>query len=250
MRRHSGQFTFMRRAGAGLIGAALMFGAAACTWQGLQPRADGSHRLILAGDLTQVGDRAIVAAASPYLAADFFDLDLDGLREAIAREPWVAAVQVHRRWPDGVVVRVREHRPVALWNGEAVLAAGGALFVPTGERPAGLPRLSGPDGEAQRLWSRFAGLQEALAPSGRTVAHLRMDPRGAWEVTLDDGLVLRLGRSDIESRARRFAVHAAAAPDGRLADAGYVDLRYDDGFALGRARAETADEGGENEQAA
>lgn len=251
MPRHNERFALVRRLGIGLAGAALAIGVAACTWQGLHMRDDGPVRLFLVGELTHVDDRAIVAAASPYLDADFFELDLDGLREAVAREPWVAAVRVHRRWPNGVVIRVREHRPVALWNDGAVLAADGELFAPAGDgRPAGLPRLSGPEGSEARLWARFPALRDALSPSGRTIARLRMDPRGAWEAVLDNGLVLRLGRSDIESRVRRFAVHAATAPDGRLADAGYVDLRYDDGFALGGTRAKAADEGGDNEQAA
>lgn len=237
MTRHNRKAALARRLGAVAIGAALAVGVAACTWQGLGRQEDGPRRLYLAGELTRVDDRAIVAAAGPYLETDFFELDLDGLRAAIAEEPWVAAVQVRRRWPNGVVLRVREHRPVALWNDDAVLAADGALFTPrAGEWPAGLPRLSGPAGSQQRLWARLSGLRAALAPAGYDVARLRMDPRGAWEAVLDDGLTLYLGRGEIESRARRFAEYAAPALGDRLADAGYVDLRYDDGFALGGTR--------------
>lgn len=235
----------------GLAGAGLLLGAAACTWQGLRHQDDGPRRLYVDGELTHLDDRAIVAAAGPYLDADFFELDLDAVREAVAAEPWLASVRVYRRWPDGVVVQVREHRPVALWGEDAVLAADGALFTPrAGERPAHLPRLSGPDGSQERLRARLPELQAAVAPAGFAIARLSMDPRGAWEAGLDNGLTLRLGRTDVEDRARRFADYAVPALGERLQSAGYVDLRYGDGFAVGGTRARSADEGGEDEQAA
>jgi cell division protein FtsQ len=235
----------------GLAGAGLLLGAAACTWQGLRHQDDGPRRLYVDGELRHVDDRAIVAAAQPYLDVDFFDLDLDAIHRAVAAEPWLASVRVYRRWPDGVVVRVREHRAMALWGEDAVLAADGALFVPRdGERPADLPRLSGPDGSQDRLRARLPALQAAVAPAGHGIVRLSMDPRGAWEAELDNGLTLRLGRAEIEERTRRFTESAAPALGERLQSAGYVDLRYSDGFAVGGTRTRTADEGGEHEQAA
>lgn len=251
MRRPNLRGTILSRLWPVMAGTALVLGAAACTWQGLRHHQDdGARRLYIAGALDQVSDRAIVAAARPHLQDAFFELDLDAIREAIAAEPWLASVSVHRRWPDGVVVRVREHRPVALWGEDAVLASDGTLFTPRGgERPAGLPVLSGPAGSQARLQARLAGLQEAVAPAGRTIVRLSMDPRGAWQAVLDDGLTLRLGRTDIETRASRFARYAAPSLGERLQDAGYVDLRYGDGFAVGGKRNVTVEET-ENEQAA
>lgn len=250
MPRHSDMAAFLRRLGTGVAGAGLVLGVAACAWQELYRQEDGPRRLYLEGDFAHVDDRAILAAASPYLEADFFELDMDGLREAVAAEPWVAAVQVRRRWPDGVVVRVREHRPVALWGEEAILAADGTIFEPAaGERPAGLPRLSGPEGSQRRLWARLTALRAIAAPAGYEIARLRMDPRGAWEAVLDNGLTLRLGRGNVEPRLRHFVEYAVPALGGRLAEAGYVDLRYGDGFAVGGQRTVPVEEE-ENEQAA
>lgn len=214
--------------------AVLLLGVAACTWQGLRQHDEGPRRLYVAGELSHVSDRAVVEAARPHLGADFFDLDLDAIRDAVAAEPWLAVVQVHRRWPDGLVIRVREHRPVALWGEDAVLAADGSLFVPRGARPDGLPRLSGPEGSQARLRARLPELREILAPAGHGIAALDLDPRGAWRLELDNGLELRLGRTDIETRVRRFVEHAAPALGERLQRAAYVDMRYGDGFAVGR----------------
>jgi cell division protein FtsQ len=72
-----------------------------------------------------------------------------------------------------------------------------------------------------------------------TIAALAVDARGAWTATLADGLQLRLGRTDVEQRMRRFVDFALARPAAKkaLATAGYVDLRYSDGFAVGGSRA-------------
>ena len=43
---------------------------------------------------------------------------------SFAALPWLADVSVSRHWPDGVVVRITEHRPVALWGEDGVLAVG------------------------------------------------------------------------------------------------------------------------------
>lgn len=219
------------------IGLALLGGAAACTWQGLKPEAQGAKRLYIAGDPVHVGDQQIIAAASGYLDAGFFELDIDGLRGAVAALPWVAEASVHRRWPDGIVVRVREHVPIALWGDGAVLAADGSVFRPVGPPPPGLAQLSGPEGSRTQLREALPRLAAALAPTGADIARLSLNARGSWTVTLDDGLELRLGRRAMVERTERFAEYRPRI-GGKLRTAGYVDLRYADGFAVGGNREE------------
>lgn len=221
-----------------LAGLALLGAAAACTWQGLKPDGNGMQRLYIAGSPAHVEDREVIAATAGHLGAGFFDLDIEALRDAVVALPWVAGAQVHRRWPDGVVVQVREHQPVALWGDAELLAADGSVFrPPEGELPEDLPRLAGPDNARHKLRARLPELREALAPMAREVARVRLSPRGAWTVTLAGGLDLRLGRSRIVERAARFAARGPAAIGEALTTADYVDLRYDNGFAVGGTQA-------------
>jgi len=59
-----------------------------------------------------------------------------------------------------------------------------------------------------------------------------MSQRRAWQLWLDNGLLLVLGRERSEARLERFvAVYHDTI--GRLPwQPSYVDLRYDNGFAL------------------
>jgi cell division protein FtsQ len=65
------------------------------------------------------------------------------------------------------------------------------------------------------------------------MSRLRLDERGAWELSLDNGVALRLGRSKMDERFERFMGTAARVVTARAAEIAYVDLRYANGFAIG-----------------
>ncbi|MES1926119.1 cell division protein FtsQ/DivIB [Salinisphaera sp. T31B1] len=238
----------------GLLGALLLFGVAACTWQGIKPDDQRTGHLYISGTSSHVSDEQIAHVAAPYMNSPFFDVDLKGLQAELARQPWLAEVEVSRHWPDGVAVHITEQRPVALWGDEAVLGANGRVFVPdAASRPTGLVALDGPPTAGLKVYEQYRHLSELLAGHDTRIARLTLDARGSWTATLDDGLQLRLGRDDLDERMHRFVDYALARTQARdaLAGAGYVDLRYSDGFAVGGTRAATPkDQEKVNEQAA
>jgi cell division protein FtsQ len=65
------------------------------------------------------------------------------------------------------------------------------------------------------------------------LAALELDARGAWNLTLDNGVVVRLGRRQIDDRFERFMLAAAKLVSQRATDINYVDMRYSNGFAVG-----------------
>ena len=44
------------------------------------------------------------------------ELNIEAIEQRLAQEPWVRQVEVDRDWPSGVVIEVKEYRPVALMN--------------------------------------------------------------------------------------------------------------------------------------
>jgi cell division protein FtsQ len=137
---------------------------------------------------------------------------------------------VRRRFPDAVEVSFEAYRALARW-GDALVSPQGEVFA--GETTERLPRLTGPEGSAPEMVRQLPAIAGALAPLGSPLAALRLSPRGAWLAELESGLVLEIGREDINARLARFA---AAWP--RIAADGaaprYADLRYPNGFALRR----------------
>lgn len=186
---------------------------------------EGRLRYVLPGDVQVV--------ARPHLQAGFFDLDIRAVHAAVLELPWVERAEVRRRWPSGVVVRVWERQPLARWGEKSLMSTQGELFTPApGSLPTGLPALTGPDGTERLLLESLLHFSDVLAPAGLKVAAIAIDARGAWSVTLDIGLAMRLGRSQIEERLRRFSDTAVPTLGDRIEQVAYVDLRYGNGFAV------------------
>lgn len=233
-------------------GLILLVTLAACTWGQLQSGTENLRRLYIVGDLKHVSDKQVAQAAQAHLGAGFFEVQVDAIHDAVTALPWVATASVHRRWPDAVVVRVREHHAVARWGKHALVTKSGVVFTP-GDKdlPAHMVILHGPKGSGKLLLEQLADLRGLLKPSHFHIARLRMDARGDWRMDLDDGLELRLGRADLNARLQRFVNHLSPTLNSRLEDAGYVDLRYADGFAVGGTRAHKLDQqGGINDKKA
>ena len=64
-------------------------------------------------------------------------VDLGGIVQGVLQHPWVDAVEASKRWPDTVVIRVTEHRPVML------LQQGGLYYI--NERAEVFKRARGTD---------------------------------------------------------------------------------------------------------
>jgi cell division protein FtsQ len=141
---------------------------------------------------------------------------------------------VQRRWPDAIAVEVVEQLPAARWGDDGLLNTRGELFV-TGARhpPPELPRLDGPPGTETLVAQRYLAIQGRLLDQGLRLAALRLDPRGAWEMDLTNGVTVRLGRNNVDLRMDRFIRVASQVIAGRAADIAHVDMRYSNGFSIG-----------------
>ena len=61
---------------------------------------------------------------------------------------------------------------------------------------------------------------------------INIDDRGAWQVQLDNDIVLKLGRGDWKSKLERFVtIYPQVMPENKKVD--YIDLRYTAGAAVG-----------------
>ena len=80
---------------------------------------------------------------------------------------------------------------------------------------------------------RYLDVRDRLIPVGLDVRRVRLDPRGAWDMTLHNGVEVRLGRRDVDARTNLFLDVVADIITGRAADIEYVDMRYSNGFTIG-----------------
>ncbi|HLX24769.1 MAG TPA: cell division protein FtsQ/DivIB, partial [Usitatibacter sp.] len=188
------------------------------------------ERVTFAGDMSRIapGDLETFAHAVTGGSAG---TSLDAVRDAARKIPWVRDASVRRRFPDAVEVTFQVHEPLARWNDAALVSTRGEVFSAAFEGT--LPRFRGRDSSAALMASEYPAIARSVAPLSAQVVELSLSPRGAWEVVLDSGLVLEVGRDDIESRLARFA-QAWPLVSARALESKHADLRYANGFALTR----------------
>ncbi|QID17034.1 FtsQ-type POTRA domain-containing protein [Nitrogeniibacter mangrovi] len=221
-----------------LLASAAILGYAVVMWAANRP----SFRLREVVVLTppaQVSAEQLEYAARSAVKGNFFTVDLDKVRDAFEKLPWVRHAQVRRRWPDALELRLEEHQAVAYWtvtdSGDTRLVnAQGEVFVAASN--AHMPVFAGPEGYAPILLSEYARFSQTLKPLGHALVEVGLSAREAWQLKLDDGLVIRLGRdrqdAPAEARLQRFVAAYPKALAQRPMQVAVADLRYPNGFAL------------------
>lgn len=161
-------------------------------------------------------------------------VDLMRIARAVEEVTWVDRVSVARSWPNGLTVLVTEQRPVARWGDSGLVNTRGEVFVQDAQHiPPELPQLLGPPGFESEMTGRCLAAQKRLEQGGLRLVRMSLDERGAWDITFDNGISLRLGREDVDERFERFLAAAAGIVLARAAEIEYVDMRYANGFAIG-----------------
>jgi cell division protein FtsQ len=225
--------TLFALAGAALVAAALLWLSRA-PWLGIRV-------IQLEGELQRNSVATIRANATPRLAGNFVSIDLDKARAAFESVPWVRRATLRRIWPDRLVVRLDEHHPVALWQGddgsERLVNDRGEVFeANVGDvEDEDLPEFSGPDGSSAQMLSLYRRLQPLYTARTLEPVALRLSGRGSWSLELDTGASVQIGRGnedELVARSERF-LRTLGQVTGRFQrDLEHADLRHADGYAV------------------
>lgn len=186
------------------------------------------------GPFERVTALHIEAAISEEIEAGFVGADINQIQESITALPWIDQARVARRWPSRISITVTEQVPAAVWGDSGLLNTRGELFVTDlRHAPAELPQLSGPEARSAEVATRYLSVREQLIPLGLDVRRVHLDTRGSWDMTLGNGIEVRLGRKAVAQRTDLFLDIVADIITGRATDIDYVDMRYGNGFTIG-----------------
>jgi len=188
----------------------------------------------ISGPFQRVTALHIEEAISDEIDQGFVGADIERIQRQIVALPWIDQARVARRWPSRISITVTEQVPAAVWGESGLLNTRGELFVSESRHvPAELPRLSGPDLRSAEVATRYLAVREELIPVGLDVRRVHLDARGSWEMTLGNGIEVRLGRREVASRTELFLDVVADIITGRAMEIEYVDMRYGNGFTIG-----------------
>ncbi len=186
-----------------------------------------------------VSTAQIEDAARRAVTGNFLTTDIKRAKVVFEQLPWVRSASVRRVWPGFIEVELEEHQAVARWGGadntpSRMVNTHGELF--DAEHDASLPLLVGPDEHAGTMLARFAEWTRTLSPLQRHIQKLAMTRREAWQLLLDDGSRIELGREDekhpLTSRLKRYVTTQPAAQREGASRIFYADLRYPNGYAI------------------
>lgn len=190
------------------------------------------NRVEVKGQLEHVTREQVRFIVQREMQGNFFTVDLVRVRRAFEKLPWVRSVNVRRRWPDRIEVTLEEHVALARWGSVALVNSHGELF----QAASGslLPVFAGPAEGVKEMTQQYARFRQLLEPIRLRPGQIMLNHRGAWQLRLDSGMTVELGREQVEVRLARF-VGVYEKTLGMLAvPVGYVDLRYPNGFAVRR----------------
>ncbi len=224
------------------LGCALLALAAGVHWLLSRP-VFAIQRIVVQGDLMHNSPATLRPLVQPSLVGNFFTVDLDALRAAFEQAPWVRYAQVRREFPGTLRIELHEQEAIALWGPPSqaqLLNSDGEIFDAEAddEEQEHLPRLQGPQGQADEVLAMYRQLAPQLAPLDMQLQELALSGRGSWQAELSNGARLELGggeRAEVLARVRRLVRTLAqvTAQYQRSPQAlEGADLRHSDGYAL------------------
>lgn len=184
------------------------------------------------GQLSHVSREQVKLIVAKHLKGNFFTLDLVKARDAFEKLPWARTVSVRRRWPDKLEVVIEEHQAMARWSTVALVNKHGELF--HAASGSDLPVFYGPNDGVIEVASQYDSFNNILKNVGLEIASLALTSRRAWQITTGNGMVIELGRVDMQTRLEKFANVYASTLAGLNKKIVYADLRYPNGFAIRR----------------
>jgi len=187
------------------------------------------HAVELTAAPQRVSVELLEKVVREQVSGNFFTVDLESTRQAFEKLPWVRKVSVRRKFPWSLQVEVEEQVALAHWNGKELVNTHGEVFA--GKVDEDIPVFIGqPDSSAQ-VSQMYGELNVVLQPMKQQIAQISLSPRYAWQVKLDNGMVLELGREEMQQRLKRFVAVYPYSLAALSRPAGHVDLRYRNGFA-------------------
>ncbi|MWJ26815.1 FtsQ-type POTRA domain-containing protein [Halomonas sp. ZH2S] len=192
------------------------------------------ERVSIHGEWEHVSADYLRTQLAPLVqGSTWLSVDLGELREQALEIGWLQEVRLSREWPDALAFELVEQQPVARWNDDFLLNPEGEsfAFAPL-TAPSELPDLAGPAGSGKEVLVYYQRLVPRLESLALKLTQLRLEPRGAWRLQMDDRVWVMLGRRQHEVRLARLSASWERELHRQATQIRYIDLRYPNGVAV------------------
>jgi cell division protein FtsQ len=178
----------------------------------------------------QVPTELIKRVVAEQIKGNFFTVDLNKTRAQFEHLPWVRKVSVRRKFPWGLEVELEEQVALARWNGNELVNTHGEIFHDKTEQV--LPSFFGQPNTSTQVTSLYKEFGKTLLPLKQQITQISLSPRFAWQLRLNNGMVLELGREHMQQRLEKFVSVYPYSLSTLAQTVTHIDLRYQNGFAV------------------
>lgn len=188
--------------------------------------------VVVEGDFNLITKQRATELIGNEIDGDFLQLDLMRLKNALLSDPWVEKVTLNRRWPDTLVVKITEQKPIARWGDGFLNQRGEIVRVEEASKLSGLPWLQGSEADAPEILQQYQDLSQILRSRGLEVIALKCDNKKSWRLTIKNHVEIALGRDQVMEKIRRFVTVYDTHLSNVWMDVRAIDVRYTNGVAV------------------
>ena len=186
--------------------------------------------IVIVNSYEHIDKEQINLIANRYLQSNYFKVDLNKIRFAFKKLPWVRDASLRRKWPDKIVVSIEEHQVIARWNRVGLVNKEGEIFHAASEE--NLPLFIGSESHVKEITLKYKEIKKILEKEMMYVSIISLSERLSWEITTTDRLKINLGKDDILQKIIQFTDNFKYVISELKSTIEYVDLRYRDGFSV------------------
>ncbi len=188
--------------------------------------------VVVEGEFHLISKQRATELIGSEIDGDFLQLDLMELKQALLSDPWVEKVMLNRRWPDTLVVKIIEQKPIARWGDGFLNQRGEIVRVDDAGPLSGLPWLQGNESNAIEILQQYQDLSQILRSRGLDVLALKCDDKKSWRLTVKNHVEIAIGRDQVMEKIRRFVTVYDAHLSSVWSDVKAIDVRYTNGVAV------------------
>jgi cell division protein FtsQ len=221
-----------------LISALVVASVAGVVWLDPKSRLDQMMNRPITGvsvesEFKYISQEATQQLVAKHLAHTFLELDMPGLKAALENNPWIDKVIIARAWPDKLVVRIQEQRPIARWgNSGFVNMRGDIIRVEQTKALGHLPLFDAEDHHAADVMQQYLRIKSAVAANNLTPSVIVLDKTLSWTVEFTPALTIKLGREQALEKLQNIAKLLRTDLAREVSRMHQIDMRYDNGFAV------------------
>lgn len=188
--------------------------------------------VVVEGEFHLISKQRATELIGDEINGDFLQLDLMELKAALLSDPWVEKVTLNRRWPDTLVVKIIEQKPIARWGDGFLNQRGEIVRVENAGPLSGLPWLQGSEADAIEILQQYQDLSQILRSRGLDVLALKCDNKKSWRLTVKNHVEIAIGRDQVMEKIRRFVTVYDTHLSSVWSDVKAIDVRYTNGIAV------------------